>query len=67
MSTFAYAALDRTHCTISSIQVNLIEHKFYTDDEEYRNLIDKAVELLSDAYQVAGRESYDVLYEENIK
>jgi len=50
MSTFAYEALDRTHCTISSIQVNLIEHKFYTDDEEYR-----------------GRESYDVLYEENIK
>ena len=43
MSTFAYEALDRTQCTISSIQVNLIEHKFYTDDEEYRNLIDKAV------------------------
>ena len=46
MSTFAYEALDRTHCTISSIQVNLIEHKFYTDDEEYRNLIDKAVEFI---------------------
>ena len=67
MSTFAYEALDRTHCVINTIQVNLIEHKFYDNCEEYRNLIDKAVELLSDAYQVAGRESYDVLYEENIK
>lgn len=58
MSTFAYEALDRTFCTINSIDVNLVQHRFYTENEEYRKLIDAAIETLSDAYQVAGRVDY---------
>lgn len=54
MSTFAYEALDRTFCTINSIDVNLVQHRFYTENEDYRKLVDTAIEALSDAYQVAG-------------
>ena len=64
MSTFAYEALDRTHCTISSIDVNLVEHRFYTDNEDYRKLVDTAIEALSGAYQVAGRVDDDEQDEE---
>lgn len=56
MTTFSYEALDRTHCVINTIQVNLIEHKFYDNCEEYRKLVDQATEILGEAYQVAGRE-----------
>ena len=55
MTTYAYEALDRTHCIISNIQVNLVEHPFYDDNEDYRKLVDSAIESLVDAYQVAGR------------
>ena len=53
--TYAYEALDRTHCIINIIQVNLVEHPFYDDNEDYRKLVDSAIESLVDAYQVAGR------------
>ena len=56
MTTFSYEALDRTHCVINTIQVNLIEHKFYDNCEEYRKLVDQATEILGEAYQVAGRD-----------
>ena len=56
MTTFSYEALDRTHCVINTIQVNLIEHKFYDNCEEYKKLVDQATEILAKAYQVAGRE-----------
>ena len=56
MTTFSYEALDSTHCVINTIQVNLIEHKFYDNCEEYRKLVDQATEILGEAYQVAGRE-----------
>ena len=56
MTTFSYEALDRTHCVINTIQVNLIEHKFYDNCEEYKKLVDQATEILGEAYQVAGRE-----------
>lgn len=56
--SFAYEALDRTHCIINSIDVNLIQHRFYTDNEDYRKLVDAAIEALSDAYQIAGRVDY---------
>ena len=55
MTTFSYEALDRTHCVINTIQVNLIEHKFYDNCEEYKKLVDQATEILAKAYQVAGR------------
>jgi hypothetical protein len=66
MSTFAYEALDRTHCTISSIQVNLIEHKFYDNCEEYKKLVDQATEILAKAYQVVGQWCAHELEEEEI-
>ena len=53
--TYAYEALDRTHCIINTIQVNLVEHPFYDDNEDYRKLVDSAIESLVDAYQVAAR------------
>ena len=55
MTTFSYEALDRTHCVINTIQVNLIEHKFYDNCEEYRKLVDQTTELLAKVYQVAGQ------------
>ena len=57
--SFAYEALDRTFCTINNIDVNLVQHGFYTDNEDYRKLVDTAIEALSDAYQVAGRVDYE--------
>ena len=54
--SFAYEALDRTHCIIMQIQTNLIEHKFYDSCEDYKSLVDQACNLLAEAYQVAGRE-----------
>ena len=56
--SFAYEALDRTHCIINNIDVNLVQHRFYTDNEEYRKLVDTAIEALSNVYQVAGRVDY---------
>lgn len=56
--SFAYEALDRTFCTINSIDVNLVQHRLYTENEEYRKLVDAAIEALSEAYQVAGRVYY---------
>ena len=53
--TYAYEALDRTHCIINTIQVNLVEHPFYDESEDYRKLVDSAVESLADAYQLAGQ------------
>ena len=53
--TYAYEALDRTHCIINIIQVNLVEHPFYDDNEDYRKLVDSAIESLADAYQVSGK------------
>ena len=56
--SFAYEALDRTHCIINTIDVNLVQHGFYTEDEDYRKLVDTAIEALSAAYQVAGHVDY---------
>ena len=61
--TYSYEALDRTHCIINSVQANLTEYKFYNDCEEYRELVDKACELLTDAYQVAGKAYNDEIWE----
>lgn len=52
--TYAYEALDRTHCIINTIQVNLVEHPFYDESEDYRKLVDSVIEYLSEAYQLAG-------------
>lgn len=57
--SFTYEALDRTHCIINSIDVNLVQHRFYTENEDYRKLVDTAIEALSVAYQVAGRVDYE--------
>ena len=57
--SFTYEALDRTHCIINNIDVNLVQHRFYTDNEEYRKLVDTAIEALSEAYQIAGRVDYE--------
>ena len=57
--TYAYEALDRTHCVINTIQVNLVEHPFYDANEDYRKLVDSAVESLCEAYQVAGKSDYE--------
>ena len=56
--SFAYEALDRVHCIINTIDVNLVQHGFYTDNEDYRKLVDTAIEVLSAAYQVAGHVDY---------
>ena len=53
--SYSYEALDRTHCIINTIQVNLVEHKFYDDCEEYKELVDQAIYLLAEAYQVVGK------------
>ena len=53
--SYSYEALDRTHCIINTVQVNLVEHKFYSESEEYKDLIDQAIYLLAEAYQVAGK------------
>ena len=37
----------------------LVQHRFYTDNEEYRKLVDTAIEVLSNAYQVTGRADYE--------
>ena len=66
MTTFSYEALDRTHCVLNTIQVNLIEHKFYDNCEEYKKLVDQATEILAKAYQVAGQWCAHELGEEEI-
>ena len=53
--SYSYEALDRTHCIINTIQVNLVEHKFYSESEEYKDLINQAVYLLTEAYQVVDK------------
>lgn len=57
--TYTYEALDRIHCIINNIQVNLVEHCFYDENEDYRKLVDSAIESLADAYQLAGK-AWDV-------
>ena len=57
--TYAYEALDRTHCIINTIQVNLVEHPFYDANEDYRKLVDSAINSLCEAYQVAGKSDYE--------
>lgn len=53
--SYVYEALDRTHCVINTMQVNLVEHKFYDECEEYKELVDQAMDLLAEAYQIAGQ------------
>lgn len=60
---YSYEALDRTHCINNSIQVSLVEHKFYDDCEEYRELVDRAIEMLGNAYQVACKVYNDEIWE----
>ena len=57
--TYSYEALDRTHCIIQSIDVNLAQHPFYDTNEEYRKLIESAIDSLCEAYQVAGEVNYE--------
>lgn len=56
MTTGAYEALDRTLCAINNIEVNLVEHSFYDENEEYRKLIDSTVKALFQANRVAAWE-----------
>ena len=63
--TYAYEALDRTHCIINTIQINLVEHPFYDANEDYRKLVDSSVESLCEAYQVAGKFWYEEIDEDS--
>ena len=59
MLSYSYEVSDQTRCIItciiSAIKINLVEHKFYNESEEYKDLIDQAIYLLAEAYQVVGK------------
>ena len=51
----AHEALDRASLAVDYVQETLADHQFLADHPDIKSKVDKAVELLAEAYQDIGR------------